>query len=731
MKEDEPNKIQLAQIGRSLSLVFNRAFMYQANHPYIQESIEGVYQALGKLLHKLSPLVFILNREQFYVDEEPLDPRINVDRMVAHFKKAGIESVSFYKGLVKTEIHIFFEVVTSLNKYPNAESMNNALFRKGVNYIKLNHVFYQKVTADDEIVSRDALKKVTPQIMDEAQARTKQMFMDTVLESVLMEEFAKTLNLQNLVKSPKGLSKEMIAADLNTAKKNDSQGQSPGSFLLKQLEVIDQEVEKNLSEGGDLDLSEMAGALIEMRKKLIEGIEAQKALGIAYSNEEKIYGKANEITDKILIKLVKEEYKSGEISVSRLAQILRRMIPEADELKRLLPKIKKALLEEGMELSEYMSLLQELSRELQSEELADILAESSEEIGVEGEDIIQEVKKNPVQSAELIYLASEIRKGGGDEELLTDLLVDYVERIGSETSRDMVREETSGGERHFNKVMNEIKSNLIRNLGKMDIKDDVLTRLEERLNQRMDEVLDKMRLEWIKSQSRQSENEPSSRLTVLETLERSVSEEDELRDLLKIIRSKVESHEIDENDFGQIYAEINNQNELKETSQSRKGFLAGILRPQGLMTLFDKEVARSKRYGTPFSILGFSLVKARAKARPKSGTITNQTVVDALLYKLAEIFRESDVVGELKKNKLVALLPMTPQSEAKLALRRALKYLHLKPIDVRGIPFEIKVAGVVVDIDFEKSPSASAFSDILSIQLMDMGTRIMSIHGYS
>jgi len=85
----------------------------------------------------------------------------------------------------------------------------------------------------------------------------------------------------------------------------------------------------------------------------------------------------------------------------------------------------------------------------------------------------------------------------------------------------------------------------------------------------------------------------------------------------------------------------------------------------------------------------------------------------------------------LKKNKLVALLPMTPQGEAKLALRRALKYLHLKPINVRGTPLEIKVAGVVADIDFENSPSASAFADIISIQLTDMATRVMSIHGYS
>ena len=314
---------------------------------------------------------------------------------------------------------------------------------------------------------------------------------------------------------------------------------------------------------------------------------------------------------------------------------------------------------------------------------------------------------------------------------MTDLLVDYVERIGSEASRDISPEEGSKETPHLNNVFTEVKSKLIQHLGKMDIKDDVLARLEGRLNQRMDEVLDKMRLEWVKSQSDRDESEPPRQLTVLETLERSVSEEEHLWEILEMIRSKVDAHEIDENDFGQIYSEINNLDRLRELDQSKNGALAGIMRAQGLMTLFEKEVAKSKRYGTPFSALGFSLVKARAKTKPKSGAITNHEIMDALLYRLAGIFRDSDVVGEMRKNKLVALLPMTPQVEAKVALRRALKHLHLKPIGVGGVFLDIKVAGVVADVDFEKNLSATAFADLISIQLMDMATRIRSIHGYS
>ena len=88
-------------------------------------------------------------------------------------------------------------------------------------------------------------------------------------------------------------------------------------------------------------------------------------------------------------------------------------------------------------------------------------------------------------------------------------------------------------------------------------------------------------------------------------------------------------------------------------------------------------------------------------------------------------------MGEFGANKLVAILSMTPREHAKLALRRAMRSLHLEPVEVRGIPFEIKIAGVVADIDFENLPDAAAFSNQLSTQLGDMAARIRTIHAYS
>jgi hypothetical protein len=745
MKESELNKQQFANFGRTFALVFNRSFMYNAKHPFQIEAIDKAYQALAQLLQTNSPVVFILNRERFYVDEEPLDPRLSVSRIVAHFKKTGIESISFYKGAEKKDLRLFLEIVTSLDKYPDAAAMGKAMFKKRINRVKINHVFYRKVSAEDEVISRDVLDKVTPEMTDMHQDKMKQLFMNSVFNSVLQEDFIKNLNLQNLLKNPGDLSKEMIAVDLKSVKQyenrrqqhgnegqpSENEGPRPGQFLLHQLEMIDQDVERNLSEGGNVDLPEIAGALFDMRQKLTEGIEAQKALGIAYANEEQVLSKANEITDKVIIKLLKEEYKGGEISVSRLAQILCRLIPEANDLKRLLPRIKIALLEEGMSQADFMSLVQELGKELQSDGVVGILAECAEEIGIDGGDLIQQIKENPLQSAELIYLASELRKGDGDEKALTDLLVNYVERVGSEYSHDLSEKKGEEGEKHIQQALVEVKSNLVQHLGKMDIKDDLLIRLEERVNSKMDEVFDKLRSEWIKSHSAAPEQEIHKELTVLETLEQGVNEDEDLGEILKIIRKKVESEEIDENDFDQIYPEIVKQEQLRKSENDEKALSAGVMRDQMLMTFIDKEISRAKRYGSTLSALGFTLVKAKAINKSEPGQTKTQDVIDALLRKFVEVFRTPDIVGELRKNHFIVLLPMTHRGQAKVALDRAMKIFHLNPIDIDGIVLEIKVAGVVADIDLKDVADAASLAENLSVQLKDMATRIGNLHAYS
>ncbi|MDD1760234.1 MAG: hypothetical protein LUQ44_06460, partial [Methanothrix sp.] len=70
-----------------------------------------------------SPVVFTMNQEQIFVDEEPVDERVNTSKMVAFFKRTEIQSISFYNGIVRDELASFMDILTSLKRYPNINAM--------------------------------------------------------------------------------------------------------------------------------------------------------------------------------------------------------------------------------------------------------------------------------------------------------------------------------------------------------------------------------------------------------------------------------------------------------------------------------------------------------------------------------------------------------------------------------------------------------------------------------
>ena len=59
-----------------------------------------------------------------------------------------------------------------------------------------------------------------------------------------------------------------------------------------------------------------------------------------------------------------------------------------------------------------------------------------------------------------------------------------------------------------------------------------------------------------------------------------------------------------------------------------------------------------------------------------------------------------------------------------------MKLLHVEPLDVGGIPVDIKVAGVVAKVNLETTQDARAFLETLRVQLSDMAARIKNIHAY-
>jgi hypothetical protein len=741
-KEKKLTKVLSDKISRTFNLIFNQVSMYYAEHPAAERSIDQFYQSLVQGLKIKDTILLIMNREQFFIDEEPFDQRINTDRMVAYFKKAEISSIYFERGLKMPDLQVFVKVFFDNKTYPTADAMIKAFADTKLEPIKINYVFFKKMTSDDEVVSKDQLladpeaKEADGRTSDDASkdedaGPSTEDILEMIAANVLFEEFENTMTVQNLVNSPADMSRQMVEADLTSSEQMADQGQKPGHALYYQLQQFRQQVDATVAEKSDLSLPNLAKGVFDLRNRLLEDIEAQKAKGVVYVFEDQIRNEVDEITDDVMIRLVTEEYHKGEISVKRLAQILLRLIPETKELQRLLPKLKKALLAEGMPLSDFLTLIQELKHELQSDELSRILEQNADKIGLDPEDLISEIMKNPKDTAELISIAAEIRKGTGDDQALSNVLVDYVEKVGTEMALEEAGKDPESDGAKIHNILDSIRSKIIGKLKEKNIDSGILENVESRLVEKMEESVRKIQTSMIFNQINTDEGGAITRDTILKILSEQSDDDDALRMVLDEVRQSLLSRGVDEAKFQGVFDEIlgTHKDDVKRQEREKKKGKTprGTLSQGNTLYILNNEVLRSIRYKTPFSTLSFSIFKVTPKKPPGDIKVTWDDVIEAFMRNLAETVRETDMVGRIGSKIIIVIQPMTDGAQSKLARSRINNKLRVQEYIIKDIPFEMSFANTATPFDPENAKDLNAYLTAIRNELMDLQTRLSSI----
>ncbi len=720
--EEKIPKELAGKIGRSFALLYNRLSMYNLDHPFASQALDDFFDIVDEGLSYSSPIVVIMYKDQFFVEEEPLDPRINTSKMLAHFKKTGIQSISFEAEVAEKELNDFAAIFINAGKYPTADVMKEACTDQKIVRIKINHVFYRKVTEDDEVIDRKTLEQQTGQPAGGSGDADGSSALEMMAESVLMEELEKSLSLGNVLQNPQAASQQVLAAEAAAAKDGTVPAGS-GTVIMQNLQQLRDQVDAAAEGDEQMNLQQMAQAVFDMKRNLLKGIEAQKAAGVVFQNEAEIIAEADELTDNVLLQLIRDEYQQGKISVQRLAHIVRRLIPQPKEIQRLLPKIKEVLLEEGMALNEFLQLTQELKKELQSEGLAHVLEKGAEEIGISGEDLVKEISQDPRGAAELIYLASEIRKGTGDDKVLSDLLVDYVERVGSHLALDAADKHGVTGGKPLRSIVAKVETTLLKGLQNKDVDSNVIHQVARRLNQRFDDAMKKLEGQVIERR-----NNPSGAANPSAAGREAVDDEQELREAIDQMRDATGEQSL-EADSSQAAAE-----DLPAAPGRKKKELdpVQIIIPDGVLdrktTLFflDKEIARYTRYKTKFAVVVLAINILRARRKMK-GTLSRNAVMNMVLERLTSIFRDTDIPGMLDDGKIMVVLPMVNGLEARKAQSRILKAIHEEPYELDGIPLRVKLAGITAVFDIDVTPTRKDFVARVDSDITDMLMRLQNI----
>jgi hypothetical protein len=727
MKDKRLNKKVIDKIGRMFAMLFNRATMYNMNHPFTTQSMADFFKAISVELKQYSPIVVIMHQDTFFIEDEPIDPRLNVSKMMMHFKKGGIQSVSFEEGLTQVELENFFSVFIDLIRYPNAEMLKEACDREGVSKARINHVFFMKVTADEEVLSRDEIKHIADTKKQDKFKSLKDELLDMISGGLAIEELGKALPLTDLLAKPDKVSDYLNAPD-TLGLEGAGPDPSAGVIMFDQIHRIRMEVDKAAGHASGASLHELAESVARMRDELVKGILERKKEGLVYDNEQEIMDEAKEMVDKVLLELVKDEYKQGATPVKRLGQVLRRLIPDNKELQRLLPKLKELLLSEGMSLADFLQLTEEIEREITNASLSSALKKSAEEIGVAGEDLLKEIASNPTEAAELIYLAAELRKETGDKKALTDVLVNYIERISGNAALTSNPQSADAGVAHLKTVICHVESEIIDRLKGKNMEAGVLDSVAKKLNDRMDQFLEKMEVSFSKRQSAMGTWDAET-TSLMKMFEDQLGDKDQIRGLLERVRDTFRDKKTGEIRFEDIkFDHDDGKGESASEEPAKASSLPkGVHSRKSILYFIEKEMARSIRYQTPFSLLTLSILKAVPQQKFATGTITREEITYLVLQNLSTLVRDTDVVGVLDSKKIISLLPMTDGNEGRLALRRLLKNIHSSLIRVNGIPLEVRFTGAVTPFEKDVTPTLKDFIRKAEHDIFDMVQRIKNL----
>jgi len=714
--------------GKSFVLLFNRVSMYGPNHPFSSQAVDEFYEAIQEYLKITSPAVLIYTRDQFFLEDEPLDRNLNYFKMSSHFKKARVTSISIHKDIQKREVADFVRIFLNTRQYPMAEQMRAAAGARKIENIKINHIFYQKVTQDDQVVAKSETEN-SNQLKDELESSLQyQDALGMIAGKLLMEELDQNLSLNNLIKDPQGFSHSMVAKSLPECHSpNDGDGPAEKPYsITRHLSALSTEIRDVISGNASVNLSELAEALVKMKRELLNEIEAQKSLGRILDKHDEIRDQAETITDTVILELVRKEYDKGKTSVERLAFVLQRILPITEDLKRLLPKLKECLMSEGMSLPDYATLIKHIAANEKGEELIHAINQVSDDIGVDGNELLERLKSDSPNLIRFLYLATEIERETGSSKPLSDILVGYLERLGSKFAIHGSKTNPASDDDDLRKIIFQFNKQVLNGLRSDSIDSQVVSEVEQRLKSRLEASVQAIRAELAEYKAVLKSEDANNR-TLLQTLEDSIPDDHELKRLLQQTQTHFAEHGLDENDFQKILELIDkykkNGNKIKEIEDI-------IFNKKQTSRLLELEILRAERYGTDVSVISFSVLKTALPNKDNGNEVSSVDVTTAILRKLRDKLRGADWIGLLSKNLFIAVLPMTTLKEAHITSRRLLKALNADPIILYERSVRFKLSSSVVQYNRKLTADVDAFIRFAENEHTEMTHRLRNLQDF-
>lgn len=666
------------QVARLFNVTFNSAALYGGDHPTTKKNAIPFAQTIVSLLQNLPSISIITDRGSLYVEDCCIDKVINAKRIVMHYEKIALYSLTFLKGVQEPEIEEVIKLTTDTNKTTNVTAISESLLAKQIKTIKCNYIRYGRITTDQQIVdssfdphafqsiSLDGASTVPNSVKSDNTAFSK-------IAASTIEELEQIVSLKKFLEKPKeSISeiKESLTGGVNTQES------------AQKLAILRKELNNpNLTENSSVEA--LLDAVFELKVDLQEAIEIQKATGKLLSTEP-VTNEMDSLTIDVLVKVVRDEYNCGAISIKRLAQLIRRMIPNAQELKRMLPKLKDGLLHDGMQLGDYLNLVKELRVEMEGENVADTLRDAAEQVGATVDELITAIKNQPGDAARLIVLASEIRNGvEQDDSQLSSILTDYIERVSSQIAATSHETSSPDGGKILRKIIAQVQTQLIDKLKTSGVGENVLSEVKEQLCNRFDKVLESAAAKWMENIIPTGRNGNVN--DIVKLLDGVVEQESQLSRMKDPLAEALQNRGFSQTQIDEFF---------KATAQRiREGSVVspmpnGVLNKNNLFYFLDREIKQHIRYKTPFSMIILSIIHEDPFGESR---ILTKDEISEFMPKICSfgksLLRELDFIsapGIIDPSTVLILLTMTEAQNATHVERRVCEKIMQNSWELNG-----------------------------------------------
>ncbi len=683
---------QALQVARLFNLAFNNAFMFGGEHQTTKDSSANFLAILQQTLGATPIITVSVERGSVYLENHCVDKLVSVARIVSRLGKAGVQSVSFDKDADLKSIQALFLMIGSLADFKDVATMQDYLRNNHSSGVRINYVVYQKVTVDETIVNKELLSETllqgnlqTPGKLDGGQPDSAD------LRAGLAEIIS--------------LGAEPHENDSGFTESADVSPAEYEKFISRQLKTINRQLNTSTDcdDAPALSSAEMLESVYKLKENILEHARIQQATGAVAAVGEIAINEVNQLSYQVIVRLIKEEYRNDKtISVKRLAQIIRRMLPDIKELKYLLPQLKDGLFAEGMSPADYLLLVKELGKELASDELMQIMVEASELIGLTFNELVDGIRDAPEESARLIVLASEIKKGGVtvDDHQMSDVLSDYIEKVSRSLALQSPEVSASGGGVMLKAAVSRIEQELLERLKTQKISPDTVAEVAQNLASHFTETVSSLKGDWVKSSINRSEQPDEEAVLsifeqVLENGRYGYSVTEEIRGHL--IKKGYAADSLDE-----IFKKA--QARVASVTTHCLEIPEGVYNATTTNFFINREIKLHLRYNTFFSTLLISYKKVvdpwTTAVLEITPDITNQLSSQALGLLKELMKRDTDIIGMYELDTTAVPLMILPMTELAGAL-----YIE-KRLRKDFISHKFIVNGIVVQVE----PKISALS---------------------